>query len=88
MEWTTRDPVKIQIVSSAENTPLIEHDLNELLTDATACDYSSYVDDNGMTFIKIECMVSEEEKERVWDLIRFKHRRDCNISSEPKAFYD
>ena len=66
----------------------IEHDLNELLSDAAACEYSSYVDDNGMTFIKIECMVNEEEKERVWDVIRFKHRKDCNISSEPKAFYE
>jgi hypothetical protein len=84
----TRDPVKIQIVSSAENTPLIEHDLHELLLDATACEYSSYVNDDGMTFIKIEFMVSEEEKERVWDLIRFKHRKDCNISSEPKTFYE
>jgi hypothetical protein len=84
----TRDPVKIQIVSSAENTPLIEHDLHELLLDATACEYSSYVNDDGMTFIKIEFMVSEEEKEHVWDLIRFKHRKDCNISSEPKTFYE
>jgi hypothetical protein len=88
VESITRDPVKIQIVSSAENTPLIEHDLHELLSDATACAYSSYVDDNGMTFIRIECMVNEEEKERVWDLIRFKHRRNCNISSEPKTFYE
>jgi hypothetical protein len=88
VESLTRDPVKIQIVSSAENTPLIEHDLQELLLDATACEYSSYVNDDGMTFIKIEFMVSEEEKERVWDLIRFKHRRDCNISSEPKTFYE
>ncbi len=47
-----RDLVRIQIVSSAENTPLIEHDLHELLSDAAACEYSSYVDDNGMTFIK------------------------------------
>jgi hypothetical protein len=88
VESITRDPVKIQIVSSAENTPLIEHDLHELLLDATACEYSSYVNDDGMTFIKIEFMVSEEEKERVWDLIRFKHRKDCNISSEPKMFYE
>lgn len=62
MEPVTRDPVKIQIISSAENTPLIERDLHELLSDVSACDYSSYVDDNGMTLIKIECMVSEEEK--------------------------
>ena len=41
MESITRDPVKIQIVSSAENTPLIERDLHELLLDASACDYSS-----------------------------------------------
>jgi hypothetical protein len=88
MELATRDAVKIQIVSSAENTPSIELDLREILSDASVCDYSSYVDDNGMTLIKIECMVSEEEKERAWDLIRFKHKRNCNISSEPKAFYE
>jgi len=28
-------------------------------------------------------MVDENEKERVWDLLRFKHNRDCSISSEP-----
>jgi hypothetical protein len=88
MELATRDPVKIQIVSSAENTPSIERDLQEILSDASVCDYSSYVDVNGMTLIKIECMVSEEEKERAWDLIRFKHKRFCNISSEPKTFYE
>jgi hypothetical protein len=88
MELATRDPVKIQIVSSAENTPSIELDLQEILSDASVCDYTSYVDDNGMTLIKIECIVSEEEKERAWDLIRFKHKRNCNISSEPRTFYE
>jgi hypothetical protein len=87
-ELVTRDPVKFQIISSAENTPLIERDLREILSDISVCDFSSYVDDNGMTLIKIECMISEEEKERAWDLIRFKHKRDCSIPSEPKIFYE
>jgi hypothetical protein len=39
MESLTRDPIKVQIVSSAENTPLIEHDLHELLSEATTYDY-------------------------------------------------
>jgi hypothetical protein len=35
MELATRDLVKIQIVSSAENTPSIECDLQEILSDAS-----------------------------------------------------
>ena len=40
------------------------------------------VDKDGETGVKIECMVDEDEKEHVWDLLRFKHKRDCCISSE------
>ena len=46
-------------------------------------DFGRYVDKNGETRVMIECMVDEDEKERVWDLLRFKHKRDCSISSEP-----
>ena len=35
------------------------------------------------TCVNIECIVDEDEKERVWDLLRFKHKRDCSISVEP-----
>jgi hypothetical protein len=28
-------------------------------------------------------VVTEDEKERVWDLMRFKHKKDCVMSSEP-----
>ena len=38
---------------------------------------------DGETCVNIECIVDEDEKERVWDLLRFKHKRDCSISVEP-----
>ena len=41
------------------------------------------MDKDGETRVKIECMVDEDEKEHVWDLLRFKHKRNCSISSEP-----
>jgi hypothetical protein len=79
-----RAPVKIEILTSAENIPLLNKDLHEILIDASnCCEFSSYVDLNGQTRVKIECIVEEEEKKHVWDLLRFKHKRDCSISSEP-----
>jgi hypothetical protein len=79
-----RAPVRIEILSSAENIPLIDKDLHEVLRDASnCCDFSSYVDKDGETRVKVECIVDEDEKERVWDLLRFKHKRDCSISVEP-----
>ena len=79
-----RPPIRIEILSSAENTPLLDKDLHEILADASnCCEFSSYVDRSGETFVKIDCVVNEEEKERVWDLVRFKHKKDCVISSEP-----
>ena len=79
-----RAPVRIEILSSAENIPLLDKDLHEILMDASdCCEFSSYVDKDGQTRVKIECMVDEDEKEHVWDLLRFKHKRDCSISSEP-----
>ena len=47
------------------------------------CEFSSYVDRYGETFVKIDCVVTEDEKEYVWDLMRFKHKKDCVMSSEP-----
>ena len=79
-----RAPVRIEILSSAENIPSLDKDLHEILMDASdCCEFRSYVDKDGETRVKIECMVDEDEKERVWDLLRFKHKRDCSISSEP-----
>ncbi len=83
-ELSTRPPVRIEILSSAENTPMLDKDLHEILGDASnSCEFTSYVDRNGETLVKIECLVDEDEKERVWDLMRFKHKRDCVLSSEP-----
>jgi len=41
------------------------------------------VDKDGQTRVKVGCIVDEDEKQRVWDLLRFKHKRDCHISVEP-----
>jgi len=83
-QFLSRPPVRIEILSSAENTPLLDKDLRKILGDASNyCEFSSYVDRKGETFVKIDCVVNEDEKERVWDLVRFKHKRDCVISSEP-----
>jgi hypothetical protein len=58
--------------------------LHESLIDAyNCCGFSSYVNKDGETCVNIECIVDEDEKERVWDLLTFKHKRDCSISVEP-----
>ena len=65
-EILSRPTVRIEILSSAENTPLLDKDLHEILGDASnCCEFSSYVDKYGETFVKIDCVVNEEEKERV-----------------------
>lgn len=81
---STRSPVRVEILSSAGNTPLLDKDLHEILSDASnCCEFTSYVDRDGETLVKIECEVNEDEKERLWDLLRFKHKRDCSLSVEP-----
>ncbi len=48
-------PVRIEIFSSAENIPLLDKDLHEILIDASnSCEFSSYVDKDGETRVKIE----------------------------------
>jgi hypothetical protein len=81
---SNRSPVRVEILSPAENTPLLDKDLHEILRDASnCCEFTSYVDREGETLVKIECEVNEDEKERLWDLLRFKHKRDCSLSAEP-----
>jgi len=83
---STRSPVRVEILSSAENTPLLDKDLHEILSDASnCCEFTSYVDRDGETLVKIDCEVNEDEKERRWDLLRFKHERDCSLSVEPSV---
>jgi hypothetical protein len=82
--FSRRVPVKIETLSSTENIRLLDKDLHEILMDASnCCEFSSYVDKDGETRVKVECIVNEDEKERVWDLLRFKHKRHCPISVEP-----
>jgi hypothetical protein len=86
---STRNPVRVEILSSAENTSLLDKDLHEMLRDASnCCEFTSYVDTDGETLVKIECEVSEDEKERLWDLLRFKHKRDCSLSAEPSELHE
>ena len=81
---STRRPVRVEILSSAENTPLLAKDLDDLLKDTSDyCEFTSFVDDHGQTLVKIECEISEDDKERVWDLVRFKHKKYCSLSVEP-----
>jgi hypothetical protein len=61
-------PVTIQIVASAENTYLLQSRLKDILIDASGCcEYIGYVDQNGYVRVKIECIVSGQEKQQNWD---------------------
>jgi hypothetical protein len=61
-------PVTIQIVASAENTYLLQSCLKDILIDASGCcEYNGYVDQNGYVRVKIECIVSGQEKQQNWD---------------------
>jgi len=61
-------PVTIQILSSAENTYLLQSRLKDILVDPSGCcEYMGYVDQNGYVRVKIECIVSGQEKQQSWD---------------------
>ena len=84
-----RKPIKLEIVSSPERTSLINDDLHEVLLDAaSACDFNSYVDSDGATFMKIECEVGQDEKMRAWDLLRFKYGKSCDLTTYPSELTD
>jgi hypothetical protein len=79
-----RLPVRIEILSSAENVSSLDSDLREILVDSSdSCEYTAYVDKDGITQIKIECIISEEEKQGAWNQLRIKHAKDCSLSAEP-----
>ena len=47
----------------------IDKDLHEILIDASNCrEFINYVDKDGETRVKIECVV-DDEKGHVWDLL-------------------
>lgn len=86
---TKRKPIKLEIVSSPERTSLINDDLHGVLLDAaSACEFNSYVDSNGATFMKIECVVGQDEKMRAWDLLRFKYGKSCGLTTYPSELID
>lgn len=79
-----RSPVRIEILSSAENTSVLHTDLDDILEDASSCcEYLGYVGKDGSARVKIECIVSEEEKQYTWHQLRLKHAKDCYISADP-----
>lgn len=81
---TKRRPIKLEIVSSPEITSSINSDLHEILLDASsACGFNSYVEDDGSTFMKIECAINQEEKEYAWDRLRFKYSKTCTLTTYP-----
>ena len=84
MSNNPRLPVRIEILSSAENVSLLENDLNDILVDSSAsCEYNAFVDKDGTTKIKIECTVDDEEKQNAWIQLQSKHSIDCSLSVEP-----
>lgn len=77
-------PVRIQILSLAENTYVIHNELTDILVDASSsCEYMGYVDKDGSTRVKIECTVTEHEKQCTLDRLRLKHAADYYVSEEP-----
>ncbi|HET7389245.1 MAG TPA: hypothetical protein VFJ51_00370 [Nitrososphaeraceae archaeon] len=79
-----RLPVKIEILSSADNVSSLENDLHDILVDSSAnCEYDAFVDKDGTTKIKIECTVDDEEKQNAWIQLQLKHSVDCSLSVEP-----
>ena len=74
-------PVTIQIRSSAENTYLLHSHLKDILVDASgSCEYMGYVDQYGDMRVKVQCIVSEEEKQHSWDQLRIKHATECPLT--------
>ena len=84
---SVREPVRVEIVSQAENTWLINKDLDDMLPDLRGCEFTGYTDSDGTTMIKIEFTLGHEEKEEKWSLLQFKHGRDCKISSAPGEMF-
>ena len=74
-------PVTIEILSSAQNTYLLHNHLKGILVDASGCcEYTGYVDQYGDTRVKIECILSEEEKQHSWDQLGIKHATDYPLT--------
>jgi hypothetical protein len=49
------------------------------------CEYMGYVDQNGNMRVKIERIVSEEEKQYSWNQLRIKHATDRYICVDPSG---
>jgi hypothetical protein len=65
---------------------LLDNDLHEILVDASdSCEYTAFVDKDGVTQIKIQCTITEEEKQYAWTQLRLKHATDCPLSAEPSG---
>jgi hypothetical protein len=81
-----RLPIRIEILSSAENVSSLDNDLHKILVDASdSCEYTAFVDKDGVTQIKIQCTITEEEKQYAWTQLRLKHATDCSLSAEPSG---
>lgn len=81
-----RLPIRIEILSSAENVSSLDNDLHRILVDASdSCEYTAFVEKDGVTQIKIQCTITEEEKQHAWTQLRLKHATDCSLSAEPSG---
>lgn len=60
---TNKKPTKLGIVSSPEITSSINAHLHELLFDASSVyGFDSYVEEDGSTFMRIECAMKQDKK--------------------------
>jgi hypothetical protein len=74
VQYSMNTPVRIKILSTADNTPLLHNELDHILLDATNCrEYSTYVDNEGITQVTIECISIKEEARYALEKLRSKN---------------
>ncbi len=79
-----RTPVRIEILSSAENTSLLHSDLNHILLDESSCCELYGLCRQRWEYTSEDRMYNrEEEKRYTWDQLRLKLPPDCYLSVEP-----
>lgn len=82
--YLERLPIKVEIVTDSENADSLNRELESMTADSSiSYGYTGYISNGHATEVIIECIVDESDKEKFWDLLRFKEGRKCRISSEP-----
>jgi hypothetical protein len=69
--YSKRAPVSTEILSSAYKTASLHSEPNDILLDASTCDYYGYVDNDGM--MQIKCISNEKEALSTMTRLRWKY---------------